>query len=104
MDFIGDKNRFDSDSEFVTRQQYRAMKEQQQTDPNESANFDNPDPVPEQPLSRKKIREDKIWEDKETKRQIAENKSKRLAKRLDLLILFFTVGIIIVLLVLFFVN
>ncbi|UQS86444.1 hypothetical protein MOO44_06000 [Nicoliella spurrieriana] len=86
----------------MTRKQYRKIKENNDNldDLDSSATQFSSD----EPLSRQRLRQNKLWEDQATKQQIAEQRSKRIAHRLDTLIILLGIGILIVFLVLFFVN
>ncbi|MHA8138659.1 hypothetical protein ACYATM_06480 [Lactobacillaceae bacterium Scapto_B20] len=94
-----------SNSEPLTRSEYR-KRYQGSTDFSDEPdlNINTDEFTNDEALSRQKLRQDKIMMDEEMKREIAERKAKRLAHRLDITIGLLILGIVIVLIVLFFVN
>ncbi|MEJ6400787.1 hypothetical protein [Nicoliella lavandulae] len=101
---ISNDNHFESDHDSLTRKQYRELHGKGDLYDDPVNDFDSSGFDDEPSLSRQKLKQDQDLFDAQTKQQIAEQKSKKLAHRLDGLIALFTIGIIIVFLVLFFVN
>ncbi|MHA8110009.1 hypothetical protein ACYATP_00470 [Lactobacillaceae bacterium Melli_B4] len=100
---------FKSDDESLTRSEYRkryrgTIDASDEPVDNDGIDLHATDFSGDESLSRQKLRQDKQMMDEEMKRKIADRKSKRLARRLDLAIGLLILGIVIVLIVLFFVN